>query len=320
MNERKPAGVLDISFLSNIPGTLKLGESLCLNENLDEDDQEGLLSFISSFPPTPAKVNFSCTILCMAGSAKLRVSKHKFIVRKNDVLLVSGGAMIQNITLGEDFKAIAISVTSDSLFATGNHISTKLMRGYLANPQLLAFDEYEADILKHLFLFVKDIILSQRNTFKEDAVEGLLLTIGSILTTKLVSDKGDLAEIEARKNNLLMRKFLNEVSLHYMEERKITWYADRLCVSPKYFAQVIYKESGKYAKDWIRDYVIREAKKMLKSGNYTVQEVSDALHFANPSFFGNYFRKAVGLSPREFIRTSSSADRGFPQGEPHHPA
>ena len=63
-----------------------------------------------------------------------------------------------------------------------------------------------------------------------------------------------------------------------------------------------------------------EQQKMLKSGNYTVQEVSDALHFANQSFFGTYFKKAVGLSPKDFIRTYSSGDHGFPQGEPHHPA
>ena len=277
MDERKPAGVLDISLLDRFPATMKLGDSLYLNENLDEKDPETLRSFIASLPSLPAKLRFSCTILCTGGSAKLRVSKHKFIVRKNDVLLVSGGAILHNITLGEDFKAIALSIPSDSSFATGNHISTKLLRGYMANPQLLSFEEDEAEVLQKLLLFIRHTILSPKNTFKEDAVEGILLTMGS-------------------------------------------WYADRLCVSPKYFAQVIYKESGKYAKDWIRDYVIRAAKKMLKSGNYTVQEVSDALHFANQSFFGTYFKKAVGLSPKDFIRTYSSGDHGFPQGEPHHPA
>ena len=296
MDERKPAGVLDISLLDRFPATMKLGDSLYLNENLDEKDPETLRSFIASLPSLPAKLRFSCTILCTGGSAKLRVSKHKFIVRKNDVLLVSGGAILHNITLGEDFKAIALSIPSDSSFATGNHISTKLLRGYMANPQLLSFEEDEAEVLQKLLLFIRHTILSPKNTFKEDAVEGILLTMGSILSSKLAKDKGD------------------------MEERRIGWYADRLCVSPKYFAQVIYKESGKYAKDWIRDYVIRAAKKMLKSGNYTVQEVSDALHFANQSFFGTYFKKAVGLSPKDFIRTYSSGDHGFPQGEPHHPA
>ena len=87
---------------------------------------------------------------------------------------------------------------------------------------------------------------------------------------------------------------------------------------------MIYKESGKHAKDWIRDFVIKDAKTMLKSGNYTVQEVSETLHFANQSFFGKYFKEAVGCSPKMFKEqiTSdySSEGHGSPQEEPHHQA
>lgn len=39
---------------------------------------------------------------------------------------------------------------------------------------------------------------------------------------------------------------------------------------------------------------------MLRTGNYTVQQVSDALHFPNSSFFGKYFKAAVGCSPRRY--------------------
>ena len=39
---------------------------------------------------------------------------------------------------------------------------------------------------------------------------------------------------------------------------------------------------------------------MLRTGNYTVQQVSDALNFPNSSFFGKYFKAAVGCSPRRY--------------------
>ena len=60
--------------------------------------------------------------------------------------------------------------------------------------------------------------------------------------------------------------------------------------------------SGRYAGQWIRDYVVLEAKALLKSGEYTVQQVSDRLNFANQSFFGSYFKKAVGCSPSAYQR------------------
>lgn len=73
-----------------------------------------------------------------------------------------------------------------------------------------------------------------------------------------------------------------------------------LCVTPKYLSQVVYKVSGRFAGDWISDYVILEAKAMLKSRKYTIQQIADMLNFANQSFFGKYFKDKVGCSPSEY--------------------
>lgn len=86
----------------------------------------------------------------------------------------------------------------------------------------------------------------------------------------------------------------------YTKERSVSYYADRLCVTPKYLSQVIHKVSGRFAGDWITDFVILEAKALLKSRKYTIQQVSDKLNFANQSFFGKYFKENVGCSPSKY--------------------
>ena len=53
--------------------------------------------------------------------------------------------------------------------------------------------------------------------------------------------------------------------------------------------------------EWIRDYVMLDAKALLKSGKYTVQQVSDMLNFPNQSFFGTYFKKESGVSPKAYM-------------------
>lgn len=63
----------------------------------------------------------------------------------------------------------------------------------------------------------------------------------------------------------------------------------------------MYQVSGRYAGDWINDYVILEAKALLKSKKYTVQQVCDMLNFSNPSFFGKFFKAAVECSPRKYM-------------------
>lgn len=43
---------------------------------------------------------------------------------------------------------------------------------------------------------------------------------------------------------------------HYTSERNIGFYADKLCLSPKYLSQMVLAASGRHVKDWVQDYVI----------------------------------------------------------------
>lgn len=175
------------------------------------------------------------------------------------------------------------------------------------------------------FSTVKNIILQESDMFKSEALQGAYVMLASYLSARLTLLKEHVVEHKVTKwrSNELLRRFLTELSRNYTFERSVQFYARRLFISPKYFAQMIYKESGKHAKDWIRDFVIKDAKTMLKSGNYTVQEVSEILHFANQSFFGKYFKEAVGCSPiayKERAISDSSEDRVSPQEGQHHQA
>ena len=58
--------------------------------------------------------------------------------------------------------------------------------------------------------------------------------------------------------------------------------------------------TGFTAVEWIERYVVLEAKVMLKASNLNIQQISDELNFPSQSFFGKYFKKNVGMSPKEF--------------------
>ena len=103
------------------------------------------------------------------------------------------------------------------------------------------------------------------------------------------------------RQQMIFERFLWLVQKHYREERGIAFYADKLCLTPKYLSTVIYQCGGRHASEWIRDYVILEAKALLKSRQYTAQQVSDLLNFPNASFFGKYFKAATGFSPRQYM-------------------
>ena len=73
-------------------------------------------------------------------------------------------------------------------------------------------------------------------------------------------------------------------------------------LSSKHFSTVIKKVSGKTAGQWIDEYVILEAKTLLKYSGMSIQEIANALNFSTQSFFGKYFKQHTGYSPSRFKR------------------
>jgi AraC-like DNA-binding protein len=95
-------------------------------------------------------------------------------------------------------------------------------------------------------------------------------------------------------------RFLNLVQENFREQRDINFYADRMCLTPRYLSRLIKKNSGYFAGEWINNHVILEAKALLKSTNMTIQQISDELNFPSQSFFGKYFKRITGMSPKEY--------------------
>jgi len=90
------------------------------------------------------------------------------------------------------------------------------------------------------------------------------------------------------------------VENHYKEHRGLEFYADKLFITPKHLSKVVKTTSGKPANEWIDEYVVLEAKALLKSTNMTVEQISNELNFPSQSFFGKYFKRVTGMSPREY--------------------
>jgi YesN/AraC family two-component response regulator len=108
---------------------------------------------------------------------------------------------------------------------------------------------------------------------------------------------------DARKktqSEVFFEKFLHLVQTHFKSERGLEFYADKLCVTPKHLSKVIKATSEKPANDWIDEHVTLEAKALIKSTNMTVEQISEALNFPSQSFFGKYFKRITGMSPREY--------------------
>ena len=104
---------------------------------------------------------------------------------------------------------------------------------------------------------------------------------------------------QSRRMNYV-RDFMALVQQFHNKERSVGFYADKLFISPKYLSLIIKESTGRSAAEWIDEFVILEAKNLLRFSGKNIQQVAYELNFSNQSSFGKYFKHLTGMSPTEF--------------------
>lgn len=98
----------------------------------------------------------------------------------------------------------------------------------------------------------------------------------------------------------LFKRFIELLSVHYLRERRVAFYASKLCVCTKYLTSVVQMASGKSPAAWINEKVIGEIKHRLSHSQASIKEIAYALNFNDVSFFGKYFRQRTGVTPAQY--------------------
>ena len=129
-----------------------------------------------------------------------------------------------------------------------------------------------------------------------------------VLHIKLSKDSNNPASDEATRRENVTLKFVRLVLTHCREQHEVSYYADRLCMTPDNLSRIMKAHSSKTAIKWISDALVTEAKILLGNPNITIQYVADELNFGDQSSFGNFFRKHTGLTPREYRKRDQKQD------------
>ena len=111
--------------------------------------------------------------------------------------------------------------------------------------------------------------------------------------------KSKLNETTASKR--VSMQFHSDLAQHFRKRHDVGFYAERACLTPKYFSAVVKQETGHNAAYWIRVKIIAEAKMLLHiRHDLSVQAIADMLGFGEQSTFSRYFKHETGVSPTEF--------------------
>lgn len=86
----------------------------------------------------------------------------------------------------------------------------------------------------------------------------------------------------------------------------VKYFADKVFLSPNYFGDLIKKETGKTAQEYIQTRLIDAAKEMIAGSDKTMSQIAYELGFQYSQHFNRLFKKNVGYTPNEYRRLQTA--------------
>ncbi|MEM7028207.1 MAG: helix-turn-helix transcriptional regulator [Chloroflexota bacterium] len=108
---------------------------------------------------------------------------------------------------------------------------------------------------------------------------------------------GDRQNTVAQK---LTRQFKQLITKQFLTEQSVQGYADQLGVTVNHLNKTVKTATGYTPGQLIRQEIILEAKRLFQHTDLTATEVGYRLAFDDPSYFGRFFKREVGVSPGQF--------------------
>ncbi len=246
----------------------------------------------------------SCALiaLCTAGSGTYTVDAKEYTVKKDDVIIISEGQVLSGYTLNPGCKGIAFVISYEFI--------DEILKGIQNMSQLFLFSrthpvytlsEEESKTFVYYFNLIKQKVDDTAHLFRKELVASLMKALLFDLGNEIWAVK-NVEKSETRAEHVF-RIFIKLVETHFRQERHVGWYAQQLCISPKYLSETVKQISHRTPNDWIDHYVIVELRVQLKNTMKSIKEITADMNFPNQSFLGKYFKEHTGVSPSKYRKS-----------------
>lgn len=253
----------------------------------------------------PIRVLGLTIALCIEGEGEVGIGVRKYKFSKNSLMLLNPNQYVHSLTsIGTTrIKVIGCNLEMiESIMPKLSGLLPLLIHNPIEAVSKLS-DENSLDIQEYMRI-IEEKLRTNDSPMKRLKVSHLIQAMLCEIIEKHYVSKDGVVKPQSRKEEILS-KFIIEVLQNFRKERSVSFYANRLCVTPKHLSAVAKEITSHTAGELIDHYVIMEAKIMLAETPLTIQEIANKLNFANQSFFGKYFKHLSGYSPSDFRKMAS---------------
>ncbi len=248
-------------------------------------------------------VIFLKDVIC---SDYFKYGRREYDYQENTLVFISPGQVFGHPNDGSTsvVKGWCLYFSPELLRGTmlGKHIKDYTFFSYEINEALhVSLQERETiiDCMKKIDAELSNDIDNHSNTIIVSAIELLLNYCTRFYDRQFTTRKKASKDILTRFEQLLDGYFSSDLPIR-QGTPTVAWCASELHLSPNYFGDLVKKETGKSAQEYILQRIMEQAKDLLIQSEKSIKEIAFSLGYQYPQYFSRAFKKATGLTPNNY--------------------
>ncbi|MBQ9640231.1 MAG: AraC family transcriptional regulator [Bacteroidaceae bacterium] len=235
--------------------------------------------------------------LNLRGQVKAEYDMRPVVFHPHEISVLYPNHIVLGRESSEDYQAVLVVISSrffDELRKMASYRNPLVYH----NAPAIQLDEQQFEAVQNIINLLRSV--SRMQIPARTIMIANLLEVLSLLLTEY-RQKTQSVSLQQQSKEKLFSRFYDAIVKHHRDSREVSYYADLLYLSPKYFGSVIKRETGISAGDWIANYVVIQAKSLLSTRrDLSIQQISHQLGFPDQAAFSRYFRSNAKISPSEY--------------------
>jgi len=256
------------------------------------------------FPTDARRMNFILICLCTKGSVNFTLDTTLQTLHAHELLVVSERHILDHYSASPDFEGLCLMVSMPFYNETMRSVSDiSALFLFAHNNPIFKLPQRDEKVFNEYYQLIKQKIKNADNHFRTDLVRTLMLAMFYDLSDLIYRFQNVSKKERLTRGDVIFNQFIKLVEANCRHERRVSWYAEQISITPKYLSEMVKQVSKKTPNEWIDNYVTLELRVILKNTTMSIKDIAKELNFPNQSFLGKYFKEHVGMSPSKYRKS-----------------
>ena len=240
-------------------------------------------------------------VICTEGIAQFDYDGQQIRLHKDDLFLYMSHSVVTNFMSSLDFNCRQIWFSRGELWNINKYGEVSLSDlPYLKRHPIMHLTDDDVKLLDDYFQLLCRRMRDSSPVLYSNIVRSLVSTMMLEILSMMRRQEPENTVTTDVHRQRLANEFMRLVEQSDGRIRKVDDFANQLNITPKYLSTLLKETMNRRPSEMIHFYTLKAIEHRLRYTDMTMQEIANDLNFANPSFFGKYFKEHAGMTPLDF--------------------